>query len=363
MKLKWSALQIRQRPWTWVGISLLIVPLVAEIVTRVGYGHFVRQRSFPAIYEPDKELGYRYKPSSTGLLCIPDLCRPVEINANGYYGAPFSEKKRPGDYRIVAISHSDGTGIWTADGESFITLLRQRLHAVSDRLEVLNLSVDGKDRDLEHLALARQAVRRYGADLVLLHIHVPFVSRHQTREVYRGYVITYRADWPETRATATAAIDYLESQTVAKAVYEASYLVRALTAAYFTRSSSSLAWLLQTYMTNKYIAATPAVPESAKQSIDELLEAQRAFAAVGTRLVLLGEKGNKALKQAAIDGGLDLMTFDRPMDEDAVLPNNSHLTHKGHDAVADDLYQQLVPRLRAWGVLDGQPAATEAKAL
>ncbi len=345
-----------------MGISLLIIPLVAEIVTRVRYDHHLRHRSFPCIYEPDPVLGYRYKPSSTGLLCIPDLCRTVQINESGYFGTPFSEKKRPGDYRIAVISHSDGTGIWTVDGESFVTLFRRRIEAISDHIEVLNLSVDGKDRDLEHLALAREAVRRYAPDLVLLHIHVPFVSRHQTREVYRGYVITYRADWPETRATATRAIDYIESQTFAKAVYEASYFVRALTAAYFTRSSSSLAWLLQTNMTNKYLAGTPAIPESAKRSIEELLEARRAFAGAGARLVLLGEKGNKSLKQASVDSELDLVTFDVPSDEDSVLPNNAHLTHKGHDAVAEELYDQLVPRLREWGVLDGHPFTIEAKA-
>src|SRR5689334_4614077 len=113
MRLKLPALRIR-RPWRlFVIITLLTAPVVAEIVTRVRYGRYLRDRAFPLIYQPDPELGYRYKPSSAGLLCIPNLCRKVEINANGYVGPPFSEKKRPGDYRIVVISHSDGTGIWT----------------------------------------------------------------------------------------------------------------------------------------------------------------------------------------------------------------------------------------------------------
>lgn len=355
-------MRLRQRLWKLVGIALLMLPIVSEIVVRIAYGRFVRHRTQPLVYEPDRELGYRYKPSSKGFLCIPDLCREVEINANGYSGAPFSERKRPGDYRLVVISDSDGSGIWTTDGESFVTLLGRRLQAISNRLEVVNLSVDGKDRDVEHLALAREAVRRYAPDLVLLQTHVPFVSRHPTREVYRDYVIAYRADWPETRATVTRAVDFIESQTVFKAIYETSYLARALTAAYFTRSSSDLAWLLQTNMA-KRIAATPAIPESTKRSVEELLDAQRDFAASGTRLVLLGEKDNATLTRAASDRGLDLVEFEMPTGGDFFLPSNAHFAHQGHDAIAEGLYRQLVPRLREWGILDGQHPQIEVKNL
>ena len=353
-------LRNRRRVWQLASIGLLLVPLVAEIVVRVGFYRQLRTRCSPNIYEPDPALGYRYRPSSSGRLCIPDLCRTVTINENGYFGRPFPQQKRLGQYRVIVISNSDATGIWTADGESFVTLLRDRLQSVSDRVELLNLSVDGRDRDPEHLALAREAVRRYGPDLILLHVGVPFISRHQQREVYRDYVVEYLVDSPKSRAKALAAVDYLESQTVAKLVLDTSYLVRVLATAYLRHSSSNVAWLLQTYMTKRYSAGTPAVPESATKSLDALVQARQDFAVTGVRLLLLGDADDRALQTIATQAGLEVLTTHRPSGSENFLPTNAHLTHTGHDLVAEELYRGLLPRLRAWGVLE-QPQANEAQ--
>jgi hypothetical protein len=353
-----------RRRLSWIAGATLFATLASvELVLRVGFDRDLRNRSFPCIYEPDPEIGYRYKPSTTGRLCIPDICRTVTINANGFPGEPFSDKKRAGDYRIAVVSDSDATGIWTEDGESYVTLLRRRLATVSPRLEVLNVSIDGMDRDIENLAHAREAVRRYSPDLVLLHTHIPFVSRHQQREVYRGYVLAYPIGSPAARSEARASIDDIESHTVGKALYQASYVVRLASAEYLTHSTTDLARLLQTHMTGKYSAETPAMPEAAKTSLAELVETQRSFAAAGTRLVLLGDMDDRKLAKAASEGELDLVPYAQPSGAEFHLPNNSHLTHKGHQVIADQLYEALMTRLRAWGVFTRQQAAVEANEL
>jgi len=356
-----SKLRLRQA-WKLALGLLLTLPFFAEVITRIAFAKTLRTRAFPCIYLPDPELGYRYRPSSVGKLCIPDLCRTVPINQNGYFGPAFSAQKKAGDYRIVVISNSDGTGIWTEEGESFVTILRDRLKALSSRIEVINLSIDGRDRDPENLALAREAVAEYAPDLVLLHVRFPFVTRHQQREVYRGYVISYRAGSRAGRDLAIATIDYIESKTIAKAIYDSSYLVRALAAEYFTHSSSDWAWLLQTYNARKFSAGTPAIVESAKASLARVLEANAAFSARGTSLVLLNDGTKPEPAEAVRKHGLDVIYYRRPTGTDFYLPTNGHLNHRGHEVVADEIFEPLLARLRQRGAFtDAQPAQGPAK--
>lgn len=131
------------------------------------------------------ELGSRRSGAFFGLTTLPPAARFVEddparpkveyvLNSWGLRGADFREGKPEGARRIAVVGDSFvfGSGVEEADSLPVRLGARLRERFPGSSLEVLNLGVPGNNL-VSHLATARLAEERLGADVVVLCLTLP----------------------------------------------------------------------------------------------------------------------------------------------------------------------------------------------
>jgi hypothetical protein len=327
-------------------VALLAVVVTGEAVLRLFYHEQLKLRKMPLVYVPDPLLGYRYKPGARSEICIPDICRPVHINANGFHGAPFSLQRATGVFRIALVADSQGTGIWLNHGESYVSqaeaMLRQRGHHV----EILNFSMDGRHRDLENVELVRTEVRRYRPDLVLLELTVPFVATHIQRTTYRDYVVHFAADVEGSLEDAARTIDAMESRRGLILLYRTSFIVRALARSYALHSDSWRALYLEAFISRRFPDLSSPVPLSLKRTAQIMATLRDTLARDGTELVLMGSVSDGDLRALAAADQIELYPLRIPTEPGLTYAHDIHLNELGQKAMAEQIAAALDRRLR-----------------
>jgi hypothetical protein len=326
-------------------VAVLLVSLLAigELVLRIDQYRPLRRRARPLIYTPDPESGFRFVPGAHGDLCIPGICKTVEINSLGYIGREFPKRRTPGARRLLVVATSDATGFYTSSGESYVTLLGRDLATALPGVEVLNFSIDGAGRDAQNAVRATNAALEYAPDLVLLQTYLPMSSSPCTRSTYRGYVLNYRAGSSEAFAAATREIDGLEQSSVFTTAYSWSFLLRALTLYYFRKSTSDAAQLARIFVDKRYEADCPQVRLGLEQSVETLRRMRAQLAAGGTALTLLVT--DPASRKASVAYGFDAIRMRYPQGAAFHDGHESHLNERGQEALADQLRADVLKRL------------------
>jgi hypothetical protein len=334
----------------WLGVATpLLVLGASEVGLRLTAAERLRLQTYPLVYQPDEHTGYRYIPGATSAVCNPALCRPVVINARGHCGPDFSVQKEPGTFRAAVLVESDGTGIWTDDGSEFITLLGQALKAELPRSEVLNLSIDGRFRDLENVRAARQAAQSYKPDLLLLIARFPLVTARVGRTVYRGYVLMYPREHPEALADLRRDVDWIEEHRALIWLYRRSFTVRML-ARYlaYHRGGTSMA-VVRAFIERRHSVAHNVVPLSVRQTLREFVDLEQTVRAYGGRLVLLTE--DRQLEQLLGERNIDFVTFSLGFVPVGLSVNgagkgkDNHLDRAGHEYARDRLLPAVLERV------------------
>ena len=130
-------------------LSIFLLVLLVEVVLRIAYHEQLKTRTYPQIYTPDSEIGYRYIPNRDASINMPSISKDFKTNNQGFYGPDFQDQKENGVFRIAVVGSSQATGIWLDGQESFSMKLQQLLREKGYPIEVINLSIDGRLRDLE----------------------------------------------------------------------------------------------------------------------------------------------------------------------------------------------------------------------
>ncbi len=221
-----------QRPLRLASLLLgaLAALLLAETLLRIARPARVSLIRYPCIYEPDPELGFRYRPRSTGLVAGHfEIENRVEINSLGFYD---EEPLPPGQSDRVVLAVGDSftaamnvprDRVWTAVLER---ALRER---GSPRADVVNLGLDGTGTDV-HLDLIRRHLPRFEPDLIVLaffgnDVRDVLNGRFQ-RECHRGTVISYQT--PAQRDALRARVDALAERRLLRFAVTHSYFARLL---------------------------------------------------------------------------------------------------------------------------------------
>ncbi len=122
---------------------------------------------------PDEVLRFEPVPGAQRRQVYPALdggpprVASISINDLGWRGPPFSATPRPGTLRIACVGDSYTFGDGVSDDETWPWLLQQRLDPRAERLEVLNLGVNGYETEQE-VRLLETRVLSLQPDLVLL---------------------------------------------------------------------------------------------------------------------------------------------------------------------------------------------------
>ena len=213
-------------------LGSLAALLLAELVLRAMRPDVVSRVSYPCFYEPDPELGFRYRPGATGILAGHfEIENEVRINSLGFHDEePLPEGEV--ELRVLALGDSFTAAMHVPRSASWPAVLERELRRSGAAVDVVNLGVDGTGTDV-HVELLRRHLPRLAPRLVILAFYRNDLSEAMigglTRECYRGTVLSYPdAAWRERLRTRA---DAHEAKRVRRRLYDHSYLVRLVVAA------------------------------------------------------------------------------------------------------------------------------------
>lgn len=142
------------------------------------------------------ELSLRlYQAADPGFIITPDTAylryrgRPCSeefngfrLNSRGYKDLEFSEQKRPGRYRIVAIVDSQTYGA-VPYGDSYMTLVERMLQSIHRETEIFNLGIP-QAGPMDYLSVLADEGFSLNPDMVLLHFNIfdDFKKRRNTSQ-------------------------------------------------------------------------------------------------------------------------------------------------------------------------------------
>lgn len=331
-----------RRPMLLVAAGLTVL-LATELVLRLAFHERLKICAYPLVYQPDESLGFRYMPNATGRLSIPGIDKEFPVNSQGFLGEDFVKERQPGVLRIAVVGTSQSTGIWMAGTVNYAARLEQNLAAAGVDCEVLNFSIDGRQRDQFLLNLLANDVAEYQPDLVFLELTPPLQHASVSREPYRGYTLVYDKSVQGSREACREQVDRYETQLRYRA-YELSYLVRAACRLYLRFTGSRKDSPLDGFILRRVAGETRIYPLDPADYVRALEEISRRCHLNIRLLVLSAHDTSRTLVDRF---GLPHVAIDLPDDEDLRNQEEEHLNEAGHRFIAD----RLADFVRSQGLL------------
>ena len=259
----------------------------------------------PLVYEPDPELGYRYRPLARGrMLRNFEIDVPVAINSRGFHDV--EPREEPADLRIAVIGDSFTAALHVPVEEGWTRQLEAELRAAGRRVRVANLGLDGSGPE-QHLVL----LRRHGARLRPQGVVVAFTANDANdlergvlqRRIVRGHLLIFR-DESEVPAL-TARVDRALEARAERWLHERSYLFRMAT--FSARGPDN------PLRTN--VVVHEGGPAPASRALAEVLgDLQRLAAELGARLVVVPipqksgpDRSARVLRRHVAPGEVDVL--------------------------------------------------------
>jgi hypothetical protein len=326
-------------------LILLLAFIVSEVYFRLTFPEQLKDQTSPLIYEPDPITTYRFIPNSEGVISKPGIGRKkVKINSLGYFTPEFSEKKKPGTYRIVIVGTSTGSGIWMDGTSNFAMRLQEKFNKDKKNVEIVNCSLDGQGLGYGLLKLIESKVVNYEPDLVLLEFVMPVTTGAMQRESYKGYMLQYYTD--SSKALAKQAIDDLEDKWLFRFAYDYSYTYRAWCRDYVFDNTDRKATLIRTYKDRiSRIEEIDVNTFKFKKSLSLLKATSDSVARKGGIMVLYSyDKDNGTLTPYFKDSSLNVVYLNCQFKPEHVSRPDTHLNEHGHAIVADSLYNVLIKK-------------------
>ncbi len=320
--------------------TLCALTLITEITLRIRYKEQLGNRVYPLIYQPDTLLGFTYIPNTQAEISQPGIHKKFSINENGFYGPSFSKAKPAGKFRIAIIGASEASGIWLNGFENFCIKFQQLLDKQHINAEVLNFSMDGQMRDLNNVRLINSRIIEYSPDMVLLNVNIPFVESAYRRSTYKGYVIIYNGNNPESEQWCKNKIDYIEGHTILTTLYKASYIVRAACRHYMYHYSSIYALNLTAYVEKRLQSPDiRMLPYSVKRTITTLKETEQKLNDIHCGLVVYYYNDDAQYKSILDKNGFKSLFLNIPKDKSMHHDLDGHYNEKAQGVIAQQLMQ------------------------
>jgi len=174
----------------WFIILLISSIILIEIILRLFFSTKLRKWKQPNYIE-DALIGWRYTPDYEGVKINNAFRNRYRTNSKGFNGAEFFNEKKEDVFRIMFVGTSDYTGIETNGPNSFVSLLSEKFKSYSDKIEIINCSIDGQNRSFKNLLFVKKYFKKYNPNLVFLESDIPLRNIKIFRTSYKGYRIDY----------------------------------------------------------------------------------------------------------------------------------------------------------------------------
>jgi hypothetical protein len=213
-----------------IKISLLIllgIFLLSEVYFRVFSYELLKTRVRDLAYIPDSLYGYKYKPNSEQTFIWPGINKKFRFNNHGFYGPDFSESKNKNTYRIIFVGNSVTLGIRTDGEDNFVMKLQDLFKQANYNVEIINCSVDGKNRDVGNMNIVKYETPKYHPDLVMFEYHKRLSEKYLYRDQYKDYMLRYDDSTKKDIPKLKSKIDKIYAAKVSRKLYDVSFTVRA----------------------------------------------------------------------------------------------------------------------------------------
>jgi len=218
------------RSWA-LGLAALLAALaLGEGALRLAQPARLAVVRYPCIYEPDPQLGFRYRPGAQGLVSAHfEIENRVEINSLGFYDdepLPAGEA----EWTLLGVGDSFTAAMNVARDEVWTAVLERELRARGrPRADVVNLGIDGTGTDV-HVELIARYLPRFQPQVVVLAFFAndaqDVLAGRFERECYRGYVLSYQT--PAQRTALRQQVDAYRARPLRRWLFEHSYWMRLL---------------------------------------------------------------------------------------------------------------------------------------
>ncbi|MCW5891200.1 MAG: hypothetical protein KIT14_11700 [bacterium] len=176
-------------------LSALVALLAIEGALRLLRPSALAPEIQALVYEPDDDLGYRYRPNASARVARGfEIDTVVHVNGLGFHDVARSLPATGGP-RVIALGDAFTSAKHVPVAQGWTQALEAALRAAGHAgAQVWNLGLDGTGTDV-HVALLERWVDRVRPDLVVLAFSADDVQdiaeRRTFREDYRGYVLAY----------------------------------------------------------------------------------------------------------------------------------------------------------------------------
>jgi len=328
--------------------------MLSEVYLRVFRFQTLKHQSRDLAYIPDTLYGYRYVPNSEQVFSRPGMDKRFRFNNHGWYGPDFSTKKKTGVYRIIFVGNSSTLGMRSDGDENFAMKLQKLFASTHKNVEVINCSVDGKNRDVFNMNIIKHTVTKYSPDLVMYEYNFPLREDSVMRDVYKDYVLKY--DYAQRNDTAAikelkSKIDRIYSATILRKMYDLSFNVRLLCRwINNNRGTAVVKFINKNVFKTEYITAYINkekgifIKGKKKDSFSEQVSV-KMYRDLETYLNNLNIK----LATYTFYGGESYSELYKPtfslelrFNDTYTVKDEGHLNDKGYDLIAKEMFQQLV---------------------
>jgi lysophospholipase L1-like esterase len=183
---------------------------------------------YPCVYEPDAELGFRYRARASGRVGGHfEIDNPVVLNSLGFYDDEPLDP-RDSDLRVLAVGDSFTAAMNVPRPDVWTAVLEAELRSKGQPgADVVNIGIDGTGTDV-HLELLRRHLPRFRPNVAIVAFFANDVDDvldgRFTRECHSGYVLAYQTR--AQRDALRARVDAHLERSALRWAFERSYLVR-----------------------------------------------------------------------------------------------------------------------------------------
>lgn len=331
----------------YIGISFIILILIAEIYLRLFFYEQIKTRSMPMIYKPDSLVGYVFIPNKKAHICIPSINKKFQLNNHGFYGPDFSTKKKAGTYRIIIDGSSFIEGIYLATNES-LSMKLQRLFNENNqnKVEIINCSIGGDNQSLKHCELVRHYLLDYEPDLILIEVNFPLMNDNMVRDNYKGYAMNYAKGSDKSRKEAMKQIDRLYTDyKITRWFYNCSFIIRAIAKKYSETHYGKLSIDINTYL-RKMNDNMDFIPYyfSYKSSVDYLKELIDYASKRNSRIVIFQLFKNITFIKLTNNNNLESLSFCYKIKKEYFYKHDRHPNDLGLELMAKAIYSEIIKK-------------------
>lgn len=323
-------------------------------------------------YQVDSLIGYRYIPNSEGTVSNVAYSYSSKINSKGFPGSDFSVKKEGKSFRILVLGSSDDTGLNTNGPLNYVQVLNNYFRDNNFFVEVINCSIDGKDRAMHNIRFIKNEGITYNPDLILLRNIFPLTDRYKYRSTYtQNIFIEYGKGDPGANYLEDAK-RFIDKEVVKKDfrlyLFDYSYVYRYLAKYYLDNEPNSESFLFKSKnkiegyarrrvywwdnmfktLTDEQAKIARTTRYSKEESLQILEELNLELNSKNIKLVLFDTYESKRedyFEEIFTQNGLEYLPLRIPFKEEYSFgEHDGHSSQVGHKAIAEALAIALIKK-------------------